>query len=371
MIPRVFISYRRDDRPVVAAQIYQALAQAYRPGNVHFDVTMQVGQKYNEVLAGWLGVSDVVLALVGPHWDGRQNDDDRPRILAESDWIHQEMKYAHDARKKVIVVSVREPMDTKYYDIPKYSEDQLRAWGATAEERKGIQEREELRLSTHSNVSLSHTGGLDGIDDLKSNIARLHQGTGRWWVPAWKLAGGLAVFALAVLAAVVGGWVAANTAAISPLEASMKKTTDDLADRAKKVTGDLADLAAKTEKAIRNRDGVYINAVTVKDFIDVWKSNDDFTQYKNQYVNWKLTIKYRPDTSVNSRYRFTLIPTQQDANGSEFTVEAYFDEWEYNELNRRWPEDKVGRGPFYVSGRIDEVNSKGVVLQECRVILRK
>src|SRR4051812_17854600 len=76
LTPRVFISYRRDDTGQFAEQLGADLANRFGPGRVFLDrSTIPYGEPWSSVLAGWLDISNVVVALVGERWDGGKAPD--------------------------------------------------------------------------------------------------------------------------------------------------------------------------------------------------------------------------------------------------------------------------------------------------------
>ncbi|MBK6873859.1 MAG: toll/interleukin-1 receptor domain-containing protein [Kineosporiaceae bacterium] len=82
---RVFISYRREDTPVVAARLATRLKDDLRLDNVFLDrMDILAGWPWRAVLARRLRSSDAVLVLVGDRWGGGP---DGGRILAPHDMV--------------------------------------------------------------------------------------------------------------------------------------------------------------------------------------------------------------------------------------------------------------------------------------------
>src|SRR5438445_2575304 len=70
LTPRVFLSYRRQDTWAMANRLCVDLKDRYGEANVFMDTQdIPYGEEYPGVLAGWLGASNVIVALVGPQWD--------------------------------------------------------------------------------------------------------------------------------------------------------------------------------------------------------------------------------------------------------------------------------------------------------------
>jgi hypothetical protein len=66
---RVFMSYRRADRPMSAGRIYDHLVRALGPNSVFMDVSdICLGREWQMVLHEKLSSAEVVLAIIGPEW---------------------------------------------------------------------------------------------------------------------------------------------------------------------------------------------------------------------------------------------------------------------------------------------------------------
>jgi hypothetical protein len=68
-MPKIFISYRRDDVGADALNIRDRLASAYGERNVFMDIDkLTAGQRFDRALEAALGQCDVFLAIIGPRW---------------------------------------------------------------------------------------------------------------------------------------------------------------------------------------------------------------------------------------------------------------------------------------------------------------
>jgi TIR domain len=361
MVPRVFISYRRKDRPEVARRIYRELEEAYGEGTVIFDVSTQEGLPYDEVLGGGLASSDIIVAVIGPHWDGRERQEDTPRILLRNDdWVRREVRHGLKPPNNMICVRAIGPKDKIPPEVPRYTKTQLDAWEATLEERADLEVwLEEFRKQTALTVAIDEADNLGGFNELKSRIDRRHQGTGRRWLIAWKWGGGLVTTAIAVL---LIGVVGPGVADIRPRAAELKKTTDDLEDR-----------TTKTEKTLGNLDGVVINTLPIEEFAAQWVKdtiqNGDRKRYTYQYVCWKLVLAETTDSWDADKKAFRVVLAQREPppGASGFRVRAYFDEREYRDQVKGLRQDQVVS--LTVSGRIEAVDQDGVLLRKCRVVV--
>jgi len=105
MTPRILISYRRADSAAIVGRIYDLLVARYGAGTVFLDIdSIPYATDFRDHVRDMLKKSDVVLAVVGPHWRGP--DDDRPRILDDKDNVAVEIEMALLARIPVFPVLV-------------------------------------------------------------------------------------------------------------------------------------------------------------------------------------------------------------------------------------------------------------------------
>src|SRR5579884_1213052 len=68
-MPRVFISYRREDSAAYAGRLFDILSAAFGAENTFMDVDdIKGGDDFTTVIERKLGVSDALVAVIGPHW---------------------------------------------------------------------------------------------------------------------------------------------------------------------------------------------------------------------------------------------------------------------------------------------------------------
>lgn len=104
-MPRVFISYRRDDAAGYAGRLYDSLAPRYGPDQVFMDIdTIRPGADFVAVIEGAVGSADVVIALIGPRWATVTDAEGRRRLDNPEDYVRIELAAA--LRREIVVIPV-------------------------------------------------------------------------------------------------------------------------------------------------------------------------------------------------------------------------------------------------------------------------
>ncbi len=92
-MPKVFISYRREDSADISLTIYENLMEALGERNVFFDVdAIPPGVNFAEHIRGWIDQADVFLAVIGERWNEAKNG--RPRLDNPHDFVRIEIEAA-------------------------------------------------------------------------------------------------------------------------------------------------------------------------------------------------------------------------------------------------------------------------------------
>jgi hypothetical protein len=96
MASKIFISYRRHDAKYQARMIYEAFRAVLPRDNVFMDVdSIPLGADFVEILEGWVGKCEVLVALIGPGWvDANDPKSARRRIEYENDFVRIEIREA-------------------------------------------------------------------------------------------------------------------------------------------------------------------------------------------------------------------------------------------------------------------------------------
>ena len=116
-MPKIFLSYRREDSAGVAGRIYDRLRDHFGPDAVFFDVdSVPFGVDFQEHIESVLSHCDVFLAVIGPHWAG-ESDTGR-RIDDPRDWVRIEIEAALKRGLPVIPVLIDHTRMPSEADLP-------------------------------------------------------------------------------------------------------------------------------------------------------------------------------------------------------------------------------------------------------------
>lgn len=99
----IVISYRRDNSKWIADRIFDRFESHYGKGNIFMDIdSIPFGLDFRDHIRETLDRCEVMIALVGPNWIGR--DPTGAHILNETDWVRIEVEAA--LKKKIPVIPV-------------------------------------------------------------------------------------------------------------------------------------------------------------------------------------------------------------------------------------------------------------------------
>src|SRR5688572_14604229 len=118
-MPRIFISYRRDDSIDAAGRLYDRLSDHFGKDNVFLDVdAIPVGVDFRRHLQDAVGECDVLLAVIGHAWlDARRADGSR-RLDDPADFVRIEIRTALERGIPVIPVLVGRATMPAGRDLP-------------------------------------------------------------------------------------------------------------------------------------------------------------------------------------------------------------------------------------------------------------
>ncbi len=118
-MPKVFISYRRNDSASNAGRIYDRLEGRFGQGQVFMDVdTIRPGLDYVDVVQEAVGSCDALIAVIGREWLGASDDSGRKRLENPEDLVRLEIATALERDIRVIPVLVQGAQMPVATDLP-------------------------------------------------------------------------------------------------------------------------------------------------------------------------------------------------------------------------------------------------------------
>lgn len=115
-MPKIFISYRRQDSAGYAGRIYDRLADHFGAETIFFDIdSIPPGMDFVEYIDRAIASSHVILVLMSNHWLDLRDGNGNRRIDDPHDFVHLEIYLALQHKKFVIPVLVNDtpmPMQT-------------------------------------------------------------------------------------------------------------------------------------------------------------------------------------------------------------------------------------------------------------------
>jgi PQQ-dependent catabolism-associated CXXCW motif protein len=104
---RIFISYRRQDAPSYARELYHELSSHFPDSQIFWDIKMELGVDFVEEIERAVGSCDVLVAVVGPHWLSVADDQGQRRLDDPADFVRLEIAIALERNIRVIPVLVQ------------------------------------------------------------------------------------------------------------------------------------------------------------------------------------------------------------------------------------------------------------------------
>lgn len=114
-MPKIFISYRRDDSQIIAHRIYDELAKVFGAEQVFIDVDdIPPGEDFRDFLSREIANSDVVLILIADKWASIM----RQRLRNPDDFVRVELLSALEQRKRTIPILLGDAKMPNPQDLP-------------------------------------------------------------------------------------------------------------------------------------------------------------------------------------------------------------------------------------------------------------
>jgi hypothetical protein len=104
-VPKIFISYRRDETGGYAGRIHERLAAIYGAGNVFMDIDdIGPGSDFVNAIAEHIAACDLVLVLIGRQWLAAADAHGRRRLEDPADFVRLEVLKALHRKLRIIPV---------------------------------------------------------------------------------------------------------------------------------------------------------------------------------------------------------------------------------------------------------------------------
>src|SRR5205085_5438512 len=91
-VPKVFISYRREETAGHAGRLYDVMSTRFGDGNVFMDVDMAPGVDFVQRIKDAVGGCHVLLVIIGPRWSTITNGAIAPRLADPDDFVRLEVE---------------------------------------------------------------------------------------------------------------------------------------------------------------------------------------------------------------------------------------------------------------------------------------
>ena len=115
----VFVSYRRQDSGETVGRIHDRLLQVFDEQRIFLDVDDQdAGEDYRRVIERALEQTNVVLAVIGPHWLTVLDRDGRRRLENSDDMVRVELESALGRSLRIVPVLVEGARMPVASDVP-------------------------------------------------------------------------------------------------------------------------------------------------------------------------------------------------------------------------------------------------------------
>src|SRR5882724_5215294 len=104
-MPGIFISYRRADVSADAGRICDHLRRHFGTSRVFFDIDeISPSEDFVDLLEKRLSTCDILVVIIGSRWLSVTDENGRPRLDAESDFVHIEIATA--LQKKIAIFPI-------------------------------------------------------------------------------------------------------------------------------------------------------------------------------------------------------------------------------------------------------------------------
>ena len=118
-MPRILISYRREDSAAYAGRLFDRLSDRFGADNIFIDIdAIKPGQDFVQTIGESVFTCDAVLAVIGRHWLGEKDTAGQRRIDRPDDLVRMEIAAALNRGIQVIPVLVGGGEMPQALDLP-------------------------------------------------------------------------------------------------------------------------------------------------------------------------------------------------------------------------------------------------------------
>ncbi|MEW6401277.1 MAG: toll/interleukin-1 receptor domain-containing protein [Chloroflexota bacterium] len=101
---RIFISYRRQDSPLMTGRIYDRLERAFGENKVFRDIDdIGPGEDFRAKLAREIDKSDILLIIIGPKWESISDEKGNRRLDDPDDFVRLEVEGGLKRTDKIVI----------------------------------------------------------------------------------------------------------------------------------------------------------------------------------------------------------------------------------------------------------------------------
>jgi len=123
----IFISYRRQESGHFAGRLSDRLADSFGANRVFMDVdTIRPGVDFAEAISRAVETSNVLLAIIGPHWLATMDEQGRRRLDDPDDIVRLEIEAALARDVRIIPILVDDAAMPRRQDLPESLTDLVR-----------------------------------------------------------------------------------------------------------------------------------------------------------------------------------------------------------------------------------------------------
>jgi hypothetical protein len=119
IMPKIFISYRRDDAPFEAAWIRDQFVSHFGESDIFLDIdAIPVGTDFRREIDARVGNCDYLIAVIGKSWLTVRDENGQRRLDNPDDWVRLEIQAALNRKIPVIPLLLHDVGMPKRDELP-------------------------------------------------------------------------------------------------------------------------------------------------------------------------------------------------------------------------------------------------------------